>query len=180
MRFLARFQVMEAEKAKTESEAEHQRRALLFTKAEEEVQKQEKKLRRSIVKSRPYFDQKDAVGKALKAQKLNIQRLQEKVKVVKADYARSLRSLEDISESIHARRRFKNQIMEPRQPGVGSEWSNPEYGVDMDGHVSVASSSIDDEFQGAGSIRSEITGRSNSVNSSSVENVSETLETCHL
>ena len=59
---------MEAEKAKTDSEAEHARRANAFTKAEQEVSQLEKKLKKFIQKSRPYFEEKDAFNRALESQ----------------------------------------------------------------------------------------------------------------
>ena len=48
------------------------------------------------------------------------------MKAVKADYARCLRALEEISESIHERRRSRKMLLTAalegvRQPGVGSE-----------------------------------------------------------
>lgn len=38
-----------------------------------------------------------------------------------ADYAKSLRKLEEISESIHAQRKFKQKLDQFREPGVGAE-----------------------------------------------------------
>ena len=61
-------QVMQAEKDKTDSEAEHARRAQAFTKAEQEVSQLEKKLKKFIQKSRPYFEEKDAFNRALESQ----------------------------------------------------------------------------------------------------------------
>ena len=61
-------QVMQAEKDKTDSEAEHARRAQAFTKAEHEVSQLEKKLKKFIQKSRPYFEEKDAFNRALESQ----------------------------------------------------------------------------------------------------------------
>ena len=59
-------------------------------------------------------------------QKSCVHRYQGQVKAVKADYARSLRALEEISESIHARRKSRMAaavlgVAGVRQPGVGSE-----------------------------------------------------------
>ena len=52
----ATMKVMEAESLKTASEAEHAKRAAFFTKAEQEVQHLEKKLKKHIQKSRLYFE----------------------------------------------------------------------------------------------------------------------------
>ena len=51
------------------------------------------------------------------------------VLAVKGTYARSLRNLEQISESIHAARKFKQPL--PREPGVGAELKSlPSYDLD--------------------------------------------------
>ena len=54
-----------------------------------------------------------------------MQDLQEKVTKAKALYSKSLRNLEEISESIHARRKLKqlwsHKSSSIRQPGVGAE-----------------------------------------------------------
>ena len=122
----ATMKVMEAEKQKTESDAEHSKKAAKFRKTEEEVQKWEKKLTKVIQRSRPYFEQKDAFNKALEAQKKMVQDLQGKVARSKATYSDSLRNLESISESIHARRRLKR-----RSPGVGAELASvPSFDLD--------------------------------------------------
>ena len=105
----ATMKVMEAESLKTASEAEHAKRAAFFTKAEQEVQHLEKKLKKHIQKSRPYFEEKDAFNNTLESQKKRVHKLQEEVRASKVEYAKSLRALEDISESIHARRKQRMQ-----------------------------------------------------------------------
>lgn len=92
-------------------------KAATFQKCEAEVQGLEKKLGKFVHKSQPYFEQKDAFNKALAAQKAHVEDLQVKVHQKKAAYSQSLRNLEEISESIHERRRLKL----PREPGVGAE-----------------------------------------------------------
>ena len=47
----ATIKVMAAEKQKTESEAEHLKRAALFTASEHEVQRMEKKLQKPVTKA---------------------------------------------------------------------------------------------------------------------------------
>ena len=70
---------MEAEKAKTDSEAEHLQRAAFYTAAEQACQRLEKRLKKHVVKAQPYFEQKEAFNKALEAQKEQVQSLQLKV-----------------------------------------------------------------------------------------------------
>ena len=50
-----------------------------------------------------------------------------------AEYAKSLRKLEEISESIHAQRKLKQKLNQFREPGVGAEEylkSLPSYDLD--------------------------------------------------
>ena len=113
--------VMEAEKQKTDSEAEHLQRAAFYTAAEQACQRLEKRLKKHVEKSKPYFEQKEAFNKTLEAQKEEVQQLQSKVSIAKAEYAKSLRKLEEISESIHAQRKFKQKLEQYREPGVGAD-----------------------------------------------------------
>lgn len=103
----ATIKVMDAEKQRTASEKEHLARCAFLTESERTVKKLEKKLSRHIEKSKPYFEQKDIFNKALASEKARIQALQTKICNTKAQYAQSLRNLEEISESIHARRKIK-------------------------------------------------------------------------
>ena len=94
---------MDAEKQRTASEKEHLSKSAAFTDIESKVKNLEKKLSRHIEKSKPYFEQKDIFNKALNSEKSRVGALQTKITQSKAQYAQSLRNLEEISESIHAR-----------------------------------------------------------------------------
>ena len=94
--------------------------SLALQAAEADLQKHERKLSKFISKSQPYFEQKDSFNKALEAQKARVQAVQREVTARKKSYAQSLRNLEEISESIHARRKLKL----PREPGVGAEYES--------------------------------------------------------
>uniref|UniRef100_A0A8D8RI98 SH3 domain-binding protein 5 homolog n=1 Tax=Cacopsylla melanoneura TaxID=428564 RepID=A0A8D8RI98_9HEMI len=118
--------VTDAENAKSESGREHQKKATLFHAAETKVQLLEQRLKRNIVKSRPYFEEKALCEGQLNTQKARVLQLRELVKAAKANYAASLRRLEDISEEIHTRRRRESMCDSPpgpREPGVGAELS---------------------------------------------------------
>ena len=78
----ATMKVMEAEKQKTDSEAEHLQRAAFYTAAEQACQRLEKRLKKNVVKSHHYFEQKDAFNKTLEAQKFQVQSLQGKVRTL--------------------------------------------------------------------------------------------------
>ena len=96
-------QVMDAENQRCASEKEHLAKSAAFTEIEAKLKGLEKKLSRHIEKSKPYFEQKDVFNKALNSEKARVQQLQARIAVTKAQYAQSLRNLEDISESIHRR-----------------------------------------------------------------------------
>lgn len=121
----ATLKVMEAEKNKAETVAEHQRRAAVFSAAEKRVQELEDKYRSSINKSRRYFEEKQVCQDQLETQKGRIQQLQAQLQNCKTAYATSLRNLEQISEDIHRQRGDLHAPPPPgpRQPGVGCDIS---------------------------------------------------------
>ncbi|KAF0754987.1 SH3 domain-binding protein 5 [Aphis craccivora] len=120
--------VTEAENQKTESGREHQRKAALYQAAEQKVQMLEQKFKRSIIKSRPYFEEKYLCEGQLAAQKDTIIQIRYAVQRAKQEYSACLHRLEQISEEIHVQRQ-NNKLMEcslqgPREPGVGAEVSS--------------------------------------------------------
>lgn len=121
----ATLKVMDAEKNKAETVAEHQRRAAVFSAAEKRVQEVEDKFRGSINKSRRYFEEKQVCQDQLETQKGRIQQLQAQLQNCKTAYATSLRNLEQISEDIHRQRGDLHAPPPPgpRQPGVGCDIS---------------------------------------------------------
>lgn len=98
-------QVTDAENQKAACAREHHRRAMLFHDAEKKVQELEEKNRRSIIKARPYFEMRTQCEQMMATQKERVEFLQKKVKERKRAYACSLRTLEEISNQIHERRR---------------------------------------------------------------------------
>uniref|UniRef100_A0AAG5DTF9 Uncharacterized protein n=1 Tax=Anopheles atroparvus TaxID=41427 RepID=A0AAG5DTF9_ANOAO len=122
----ATIKVMDAEKQKAESGAEHQKKAKVFEEAEKKVQQLEERYRRSIQKSRPYFDEKQLCQEQLEAQKGRIQQLEQLIQAAKSAYSTALRNLEKISEEIHQQRGDLSQAAPsgPREPGVGAELAN--------------------------------------------------------
>ncbi|XP_065093886.1 SH3 domain-binding protein 5 homolog isoform X2 [Ochlerotatus camptorhynchus] len=122
----ATIKVMDAEKQKAESGAEHQKKAKVFQEAELKVQHLEERNRRSIHKSRPYFEEKQLCQEQLEAQKGRIQQLEDQIAAAKTAYGTALRNLEQISEEIHKQRGDLSLAAPsgPREPGVGAELSN--------------------------------------------------------
>ncbi|GBP86436.1 SH3 domain-binding protein 5 homolog [Eumeta japonica] len=123
--------VMDAEKRKAESGREHQKRAAAYIAAErkassEHVAQLEENLKRHIIKSRIYFEEKKLCDEQLNAQNEKIEKLQRLIADAKYRYSKSLKALEEISEEIHRRRGEYPPCKDtypvgPREPGVGAE-----------------------------------------------------------
>ncbi|XP_032513549.1 SH3 domain-binding protein 5 homolog isoform X2 [Danaus plexippus] len=118
--------VMDAEKRKAESGREHQKKAALYIAAERKVTQLEESLKRNIIKSKVYFEEKKLCDEQLQAQNEKIEKLQRLIADAKFRYSKSLKVLEEISEEIHRQRGEylpgKDSIpVGPREPGVGAE-----------------------------------------------------------
>ncbi|XP_008297978.1 SH3 domain-binding protein 5 [Stegastes partitus] len=139
--------VMEAEQARTRSEAEHKKTAANYNSCISHMRQLEKKLKRSINKSRPYFELKAKYYLQLEQLKRHVDERQAKLVVAKAEYRAALRNLESISEEIHAQRR--SLAMGTREQGVGAEGDGgnediANFKMESDG-LSMVSVSIDEE-----------------------------------
>ncbi|XP_044192194.1 SH3 domain-binding protein 5-like [Thunnus albacares] len=139
--------VMEAEQARTRSEAEHKKTAANYNSCISHMRQLEKKLKRSINKSRPYFELKAKYYLQLEQLKRHVDERQAKLVVAKAEYRAALRNLESISEEIHAQRR--SLAMGTREQGVGAEGDGghediSNFKMESDG-LSMVSVSIDEE-----------------------------------
>ncbi|XP_060800509.1 SH3 domain-binding protein 5 homolog isoform X2 [Amyelois transitella] len=118
--------VMDAEKRKAESGREHQKKAAAYIAAERKATQLEENLKRNIIKSRLYFDEKKLCDEQLQTQNEKIEKLQRLIADAKFRYSKSLKALEEISEEIHRRRGEyppgKDTVpVGPREPGVGAE-----------------------------------------------------------
>jgi len=158
----ATIKVMDAEKKRTASEKEHLSKSAAFTEIEAKVKTLEKKLSRHIEKSKPYFEGKDVFNKALEAEKARVQQLQVRIAAAKSDYARSLRNLEDISESIHHRRKLTQQARD------GAQYDSLAYDLDT--------VHLGEEANDAASLVSDSTGRDSALGSTSIAGVEEDEE----
>ncbi|KAF0032082.1 hypothetical protein F2P81_016637 [Scophthalmus maximus] len=151
--------VMEAEHTKTRSELLHKETAAKYTAAISHMKLLEKKLKRTINKSKPYFEMKAKYYLQLENLKKNVDERQAKLSQAKGEYKGALRNLEVISDEIHERRR--SSVMGPRGRGVGSEGDSvsgdyiASFKMESDG-ISMASVCFDDEAcGGSGSLMSE-------------------------
>ncbi|XP_056126849.1 SH3 domain-binding protein 5b [Rhinichthys klamathensis goyatoka] len=140
--------VMEAEQIKTRSELLHKETAAKYTAAMSRMKQLEKKLKRTINKSKPYFEMKAKYYLQLEQLKKNVDDLQAKLTQAKGEYKSALRNLEMISDEIHERRR--SSVIGPRERGVGAEGDGV-IGEDLSGFkmesdgISMASGSYEDE-----------------------------------
>ncbi|XP_026137932.1 SH3 domain-binding protein 5-like [Carassius auratus] len=119
--------VNEAEEERMKSEREHMRVTQLCQEAEARVQELQKSLKRSIVKSKSYFELKVQFNDILEEHKSKILLLEERISQAKLNYSSTLRHLEQISEEIHAQREQVQPKDGPintcggRSPPVGAE-----------------------------------------------------------
>ncbi|XP_060936908.1 SH3 domain-binding protein 5b [Limanda limanda] len=151
--------VLEAELTKTRSELLHKETAAKYTAAIGRMKQLEKKLKRTINKSKPYFEMKAKYYLQLENLKKNVDERQAKLSQAKGEYKTALRNLEKISDEIHERRR--SCAMGPRGRGVGAEGDSvtgddiSSFKMESDG-ISMASVCFDDDpCGGGGSIMSE-------------------------
>ncbi|MBZ3886084.1 SH3 domain-binding protein 5 [Sciurus carolinensis] len=140
--------VMEAEQTKTRSELVHKETAARYNAAIGRMRQLEKKLKRAINKSKPYFELKGKYYVQLEQLKKTVDDLQAKLTLAKGEYKTALKNLERISDEIHERRR--SSAMGPRGCGVGAEGSSTSV-EDLGGSqpepdaVSVASEAFEDD-----------------------------------
>uniref|UniRef100_A0A8C5PSH8 SH3 domain-binding protein 5 n=1 Tax=Leptobrachium leishanense TaxID=445787 RepID=A0A8C5PSH8_9ANUR len=114
--------VMEEEQKKTRSELVHKETAAKYNAAMGRMKQLEKRLKRTINKSKPYFEMKAKYYLQLEQLKKTVDELQAKLSLAKGEYKTALKNLEMISDEIHERRR--SSAMGPRGRGVGAEGSN--------------------------------------------------------
>ncbi|KAL1140926.1 hypothetical protein AAG570_000854 [Ranatra chinensis] len=112
----ATMRVNESELERTLSEAHHKRTSLIYHTNETKVQQLQKELKRSIAKSRPYFEAKAQFNRMLEEQKQRVKALEKKVANAKTSYAEALRNLEQISDEMH---RIRKSIHPPGMDPLG-------------------------------------------------------------
>ncbi|KAL0984847.1 hypothetical protein UPYG_G00149100 [Umbra pygmaea] len=150
--------VMEAEHTKTRSEKVHKETAAKYTAAMSRMKQLEKKLKRTINRSKPYFEMKAKYYLQLEHLKKNVDELQAKLSQAKDEYKTALRNLEMISDQIHERRR--NLAMGPRGRGVGAEGESvagddiASFKIESDG-ISMTSELFEDETCSSSTAMSE-------------------------
>ena len=102
--------VNDSEIEKNLSEEDHRIKSMAYPNAEKKVAGLQKSLKRSIKKSREYFEVKEHLNQTLDDQKRQIQMIEETIMMTKRGYADSLKELETISEEIHESRRRQRHL----------------------------------------------------------------------
>ncbi|KAI1901872.1 hypothetical protein AGOR_G00038910 [Albula goreensis] len=155
--------VMEAEQTKARSELVHRETAAKYNAAIGHMKQLEKKLKRTINKSRPYFELKAKYYLQLEQLKKRVDERQAKLTSAKGEYRTALRNLEMISDEIHERRR--SSAMGPRGQGVGAEGDGitgddiTNFKMESDG-ISMVSVTFEDENCNSGGSEEESETRS--------------------
>ncbi|XP_077454285.1 SH3 domain-binding protein 5-like [Stigmatopora argus] len=109
--------VAEAEQEKARSEAAHKETAAKHAAAIGRMKQLEKKLKRPIAKSKPYFEMKAKFYFQLENLKTTVDERQARLWRAKGQYRAALGNLESISDEIHRRR--SGSVAGLREPGVG-------------------------------------------------------------
>ncbi|XP_015115818.1 uncharacterized protein LOC107040303 isoform X2 [Diachasma alloeum] len=105
--------VNESEHERALSEAEHRHMTGLYHNAEHNVQRLQSELKRSIAKSRPFYEMKAQFNQVLEKQKTRVSELERSVTEAKMTYAEALRNLEKISDEIHRTRQYDGSSEKP-------------------------------------------------------------------
>ncbi|XP_040566927.1 SH3 domain-binding protein 5-like [Lepeophtheirus salmonis] len=116
--------VNDSEKERNESAEEHRQKSYEYQISERRVHDLLKSLKRSIIKSKPYFELKARSHQMLDDQKRQVQLIEETILMTKLGYSESLRELEKISEEIHEKRQKELHLhknLGVREAGVGAE-----------------------------------------------------------
>ncbi|XP_063984931.1 uncharacterized protein LOC135166540 isoform X2 [Diachasmimorpha longicaudata] len=112
--------VNESEHERALSEAEHRHMTALYHNAEHNVQRLQSELKRSIAKSRPFYEMKAQFNQVVEKQKTRVTELERSVTEAKMTYAEALRNLEKISDEIHRTRQYDGTSEKPN-----AEKNNP-------------------------------------------------------
>ncbi|KAG8198395.1 hypothetical protein JTE90_021638 [Oedothorax gibbosus] len=104
----ATLRVNEAESDRVLNQHQHQKTSFAYNEAEKVVQHLHQELKKSIVKSRPYFEMKAQFNQLLEEQRRKVHHLEEHILKMKVNYADALHNLEEISDEIHEKRRTEN------------------------------------------------------------------------
>ena len=109
--------VNESEKERNASADDHKKKYAAYDAAERRLQQIAKTMKRTIRRTKPYFELKASFNQRLDDQKRQVEVIEETIVMTKRGYADSLKQLEKISEEIHDQR----LSLGIRGEGVGAE-----------------------------------------------------------
>eukprot|EP00106_Octopus_bimaculoides_P021573 XP_014789015.1 PREDICTED: SH3 domain-binding protein 5-like [Octopus bimaculoides] len=143
--------LMEAEREKRKREEEHHRTASICSELEVTIKKYERLYTKAIAKSslKPSSSSSSSTTGlifprfvSLQVQKNKVDCLQANLQQMKAVYSEALRNLERISEEVHKRRKLREFLYLPREPGVGSEHNERHNSTEFETEAKLRSSSL--------------------------------------
>jgi len=122
----AQIKIKQAEQEKKRCEQIHEEKSKFYQDFERQRLTLSQTLRRSIIKSKTYFELKRRAEDDLNKQKLRIDDVQKAIRQAKTTYRTALNNLEQISEEIHLKRQKPLDLpLPPREPTIGAEQSTP-------------------------------------------------------
>ncbi|CAF0703548.1 unnamed protein product [Brachionus calyciflorus] len=110
-----------------QAEEFHRKKTAEFQASEERCQTLEKELKKYIIKSESYYEEKFRWNIQMEAQKARIDELERALILAKTTYKEAMKNLSKISEEIHERRDAEKRGLKKspsRESGVGSENPN--------------------------------------------------------
>jgi hypothetical protein len=97
--------INQSKRAADQAEENHRYKAIEYQMAEKRSQFLEKDLKRSIAKSKLYYEEKDRWNTQMEAQKMRIHELEKALIQTKKNYKEAMINLSKISEDIHSKRK---------------------------------------------------------------------------
>ena len=119
--------VNSAERERHRAFSEHTEKLSAFQLIERQMNAQQKSLKRAIIASKPYFEEKSEKMKRVEQRRNTVADIEQKLTLSKSDYQAALRTLETISEQIHLQRKLqKLEVSGGGAGGVSSMLQVPE------------------------------------------------------
>ena len=108
---------------------EHTDKLKAFQLIERSMNALQKSLKRNILASKPYFEQKSEKMKRVEERRNTVTDIEQRLGISKSDYQAALRTLETISEQIHLQRKLQRlEINSLQVPAGGENENNPNLG----------------------------------------------------
>lgn len=123
--------VNSAERERHRAFSEHTEKLNAFQLIERHMNALQKSLKRNILASKPYFEEKSDKMKKVEERRNSVAEIEQRLTISKSDYQAALRTLETISEQIHLQRKLQrleiNSLQVPSN-SLTSDDNNPAIG----------------------------------------------------